>query len=126
VVQKQQQVNASSVGALIVSLSKMKLSIEPAQDVEVVGNWTTEVNRWIEGTGSVPNNLSVLVAPAFFDGNILKFQLNASVLHDKVDDDLSSRMADQIVRTLKQNYQFLLSLELWTPAEGKPKLLDSK
>jgi hypothetical protein len=109
VVQKQQEVNASSVCALVVSLSKMRLSIKPAQDVEAFSNWITEITRWIEGTGLAPHDLSELVVTAIFDSDILTFQLRASVLFHKVDDDPSSQMADQIVRTLRHKDRFLLS-----------------
>jgi hypothetical protein len=102
VVRKQQQVNASLVRALVVSLSKMMLSIEPAQDVEVFGNQITKVARPIEGTGSAHNDISVLLATAFLDSDVLTFQLRASELHNIVNDDQSSQMEDQIVRTLKQ------------------------
>jgi hypothetical protein len=121
VVQKQQQFNASLLRALVLSLSKIKLSIEPAQDVEAFGNQIREMARQIEGTGLVPNDLSLLVATAFLDSNILKFQLRALALHDKVDEYLSSQMADKIVRTLKQKWQSLHSQGLWTLAEGKHK-----
>jgi hypothetical protein len=109
VVQKQQEVNASSVCAFVVSLSKMRLSIKPAQDVEAFSNWITEITRWIEGTGLAPHDLSELVVTAILDSNILTFQLRALVLFHKVDDDPSSQMADQIVRTLRHKDRFLLS-----------------
>jgi hypothetical protein len=47
--------------------------------------------RQIEGTVLALNDLSVLVAPAFLDSDVLTFQLRVSALHDKVDDDPSSQ-----------------------------------
>jgi hypothetical protein len=87
----------------------MKLSIKTAQDVEAFGNQITEVSRWIEGTGLAPNDLSVLMARAFLERDVLTFSFRALALHNKVDDEPSSQMADQIVRTLWQKYRSLLS-----------------
>jgi hypothetical protein len=126
IVRKQQQVNSSSVRALVVTLSKMRLNDEPGQDVESFGNKVIEMSRRIEGTGSAPSDLSVLVATTFLNSEVLTFQLKASALHDKTDDDPSSVTPDEIVRVLKQKYRSLLSQGLWTPADGKQKDLEAE
>jgi hypothetical protein len=50
--------------------------------------------------GAALNDLQVLVATAFLDSDVLTFQLRASALDNKLNDDPSTQMADQIMRTL--------------------------
>jgi hypothetical protein len=91
VVRKQQQVNASSGPALVVT-KQNGLDLEPVQDVEVFGSQITERAGQIEGTGFAPMDLSVLVPITFLNIEALKFQLKASALNDKVEDNPLSHM----------------------------------
>jgi hypothetical protein len=75
--------------------------------VETFGIQIIDITRWIEGTGLAPNSLLVLVAAAFLKSDVLTFQLNALALHNKVDNEPSSQMTDQIARTPKQKYRSL-------------------
>jgi hypothetical protein len=101
-------------------------NVEPAQDVETFGNKVIEMAKIIEGTRSAPMDLLVLVATTCLNSEVLIFQLKASALYDKVDNDPSFITLDKIVRTLNQKYWSLLSQGLWSPAEGKQKDLGAK
>jgi hypothetical protein len=80
----------------------MYLNIEAAQDIEMFGNNVIEMARQIDGTGSAPMDLSVLVAMTFLKSEVLTFQLKALALHDKVDNNPLAITPDESVRTLKQ------------------------
>ena len=72
--------------------------------------------RRISGTGSTPINISYLVATAFFNLDVLDFQLKATGLHDPVRSNPKALYAVDIIQDLKMKLRSLKDQGLWSPA----------
>ena len=67
IIRKQQHLNSSSVRKLIQELQNLKLINEPGQNVSNFSNKVSELAKRITGSGSAPDDLTVLVAVTYLD-----------------------------------------------------------
>ena len=119
IINKQQQVNASSVRSLIDKLGKLKLIEEPGQDVNAFGDKVTDLCRRIVGTGSPPADLTSIVAARFLGADVLSFNMKAITMHDLADENRDAITWEAIILKLKNKYILLESQGLWTPKRTK-------
>ena len=74
---------------MVHDLSEMSFIKEPGQDVDKFGNKISELARKIEGSGSSPPDLTVLVAKAFLNCTVEEFKIPALSVFNDVETDPS-------------------------------------
>ena len=81
----QQQLEDSAIWNLVDQLKRLKLSKEPAQNVENHVKKVTKLAQQIEGSRTAPRDLISLVAQTFLGAEVVSFNMEANRLHTLAD-----------------------------------------
>ena len=116
VVNIHQQLSSSAVRVLVTTLQSMKLTKEPAENVETFGDKIQDLAKRIEGTGpdTCPKDLPVLVYEAFLGSSTMIFQSDVVHVYNQADrgDPAVADWQSQI-SMFKARYRTLKTKKMW-------------
>ena len=118
-----QHTSASTCRTLVSKLEQMKLSKEPGMDVNTFSLKILGILEKIEkcSESTVSSYLSLVVATCYQNTGVGPFDLDATTLFNKCDEDPKSMTPRQLITKLKAKYTSLESRNQWPHKNQKQK-----
>ena len=116
VVNIHQALSSSAVRVLVAKLQALKLSKEPAENVESFADKVSDIAKRIQGTGpeTCPHDLHTLVYECFIGSSTQIFQSNVILVYNRADQgDPAVRNWDKHVAEFKSRYRTLKIKKMW-------------
>ena len=116
VVNIHQALSSSAVRVLVAQLQALKLTKEPAENVESFADKVSDIAKRIQGTGpeTCPHDLHTLVYECFIGSSTSIFQSDVILVYNRADrGDPTVRNWDTHVAEFKSRYRTLKTKKMW-------------
>lgn len=123
-VQEHQQSGTQPARVLVRQIEELRLSQVPGEDVTALSNKIYDICARLEGAGSAPVDLALLVATCFLKSETQTFSLAASLCHDQANRGTMSWQ--EVLATLRTKYMVLKESNLWDAVIPKEDSSDIK
>jgi hypothetical protein len=124
-----QTLNTGAVRVLTEQLQKLKLSKEPAENVESFSEKVLDIAKRIEGAGAVtcPPDLAMLVYECYQDCSTPAFAMNATDYYNKAtDNDPSVDDWEASISKFKAKYRSLITRKTWQAAKYQKEKVEAQ
>ena len=124
-----QTLNTGAVRVLTEQLQKLKLSKEPAENVELFSEKVLDIAKRIEGAGAAtcPPDLATLVYECYQDCSTPVFAMNATEYYNKAtDNDPSVDDWEASISKFKAKYRSLITRKAWQASKYQKEKVEAQ